>query len=93
MTDRRSPVKTLLAAAALASLLGTAPAQAQSEMDHRVQRAWDNVFNPPPPGDPRTNFERRRDAARYGQNQAARQARWCHNHVRSTSCDRYYGRY
>ncbi len=86
-------MKSLLAATALTTLIATAPVQAQTAMDHRVQRAWDDVFNPPPPGDPRTNWERHRDDAHYRQVRAAEHARWCHDHARSESCDRYYGRY
>ena len=83
-------MKLLLAAIAVAVLIGAAPitqARAQSEMDHRVQRAWDDVFNPPPPGDPRTNWERHRDNVRR-RAQAANHARWCGAHPAASSCDR-----
>lgn len=86
-------MKTTIVAAALAALLGVVPAQAQTELDHRVQRTWDNVFNPPPPGDPRTNYERRRDYARYRERREADRAHWCYYHRGAPGCGGYVERY
>lgn len=83
-------MRLMLAAGALATLLGAVPAMAQSEADHRVQRAWDDVFHPPPPGDPRTNYERRRDNYRY---RVAQHDRWCRAHPGASGCGRYSSRY
>lgn len=93
---------TLFAAAvALTALAGPQGAVAQTELDHRVQRAWDDVFNPPPPGDPRTNWERRRDNGRYQdqrrgaayqQREADQHAEWCRYNPRGEGCGRYYNR-
>ncbi len=92
-------MRYLVAAVALTAMLGSGVAQAQTQLDHDVQRTWDNVFNPPPPGDPRTNWERHRDhayerqrrqaaeAAAYRRRQEANRAEWCRSHP--GSCGRY----
>lgn len=87
-------MRYLIAAVALTAMLGGV-AQAQTQLDHDVQRTWDNVFNPPPPGDPRTNWERRRDAniarerraAAYQHRREAGRAEWCRHHP--GECGRY----
>lgn len=86
-------MKYLVAAAALTVVLGGGVAHAQTALDHNVQRTWDNLFNPPPPGDPRTNWERRRDADVAAQHRAAEHAEWCRYHRGADSCGRYYSRY
>lgn len=58
-------MRILVAAVALTAMLGSGGAYAQSQLDHQVQKTWDNLVNPGPPGDPRTNWERQRDAERY----------------------------
>ncbi len=100
-------MKILLAAVAMTALIGSGSAVAQTDLDHRVQRAWDDVFSPPPPGDPRTNWERRRDQARYqerreteheawARRREADRAEWCRYHPGADGCgrsysERYYG--
>lgn len=65
-------MRVLVAAVALTAMLGSGGASAQSQLDHQVQKTWDNLFNPGPPGDPRTNWERRREAERYNRREAER---------------------
>ena len=72
-----------LAFSALSTMTLNTPATAQTVLDHRVQRAWDNVFDPPPPGDPRTNWERHRDNRR-----AAAWAGYCQAHPGAPDCRR-----
>lgn len=87
-------MRYFVAAVALTAMLGTGVARAQSQLDHDVQRTWDNVFHPPPPGDPRTNWERRRDhdvarrreAPVYERDRSDR-AEWCRAHP--GGCGRY----
>ena len=90
-------MRVLVAAVALTAMLGTGGAYAQSQLDHNVQKTWDNLFNPGPPGDPRTNWERRRDAAHYDQQRAgydrrreAERVDWCRAHPGADGC--YYRR-
>ena len=91
-------MRYLIAAVALTALVQGGVAQAQTQLDHNVQRTWDNIFNPPPPGDPRTNWERHRDdsVARERADQAAYARRretdrieWCRAHPGAEGCGRY----
>jgi hypothetical protein len=97
MPEREEAMRYLVAAVAVTAMLGGSfgVAQAQTVLDHKVQRAWDDLFDPGPPGDPRTNWERHRDAERatYGQRREAEQAEWCHYHPEAQSCGRDYRRY
>ncbi len=81
-------MKVLLAAVALTVFAAAAPASAQTVLDHRVQRAWDEVFDPPRRGDPRTNWERRRDIERQQRRIAAERAGWCREHPGHDRCRR-----
>lgn len=78
-------MRVLLSALAISALVSALPAHAsaQTELDHRVQRAWDNAFDPPPPGDRRTNWERRRDNSRR-----AEAAEFCRYHPEARGCYR-----
>ncbi len=92
-------MRYLVAAVALTAMLGSGAAQAQTRLDHNVQRTWDNIFDHPPPGDPRTNWERHRDnsiqrqrrqaadRSAYRRRQEANQAAWCRVHP--GACRRY----
>ncbi|HYZ62612.1 MAG TPA: hypothetical protein VE650_09165 [Acetobacteraceae bacterium] len=76
-------MRVLASAVLLSALLGAGGAYAQSgysRLDHDVQRMWDDTFNPGPRGDPRTNWERRRDADRW---------EWCRYHPESRGCGYY----
>lgn len=84
-------MRGLVAAAGLTAMLASGGAYAQSQLDHDVQKTWDNLFNPGPRGDPRTNWERRRDTARYDEQRAAQQADWCRYHPGAGGCGRAYG--
>lgn len=93
-------MKVMLAAVAVFALAVAGPARAQSALDHRVQRTWDELFNPPPAGDPRTNWERRRDnehavdERRARGRQAAEYAEYCRYHPGGNGCGpAYRGRY
>lgn len=90
-------MRVLFAAAALTAMFGTGGAYAQSQLDHDVQKTWDNAFNPGPRGDPRTNWERRRDAEHYNDQRAgydrrreAERADWCRYHPGADGCGRGY---
>lgn len=91
-------MRYLIAAVALTALLGTGAARAQTELDHNVQRTWDSIFHPDPPGDPRTNWERHRDdaaareraeGAAYQRRRDAEHAEWCHTHPGVGGCGPY----
>lgn len=93
-------MKILVAAVAVTAMLGSGGAYAQTALDHQVQKTWDNLFNPGPPGDPRTNWERRRDAERYREEawrrerwdrQRAEHEDWCRYHPGAEGCGRPYG--
>ncbi len=91
-------MKVLVAAVLMTALLGSGAAHAQSQLDHTVQKTWDNLVNPGPPGDPRTNWERRedhRDArdARFDtdRRREAEHAEWCRYHPGGEGCVRPYG--
>ncbi len=70
-----------LALIVVATTLGPAPVWAQSQLDHDVQKTWDNIFSPGPAGDPRTNWERMHDDQRYS---------WCRQHPGVDQCRPYY---
>src|SRR4051812_13149392 len=91
-------MKILVAAVALTAMLGSSGACAQSQLDHQGQKTWDNLFDPGPRGDPRTNWERQRDAERYNaqradwqRRRAAEHADWCRYHPGAEGCGRAYG--
>lgn len=72
-----------LSSAALAILLSATlahAAAAQTRLDHDVQKLWDDVVNPGPSGDERTNWERQRDAERR---------EWCRYNTGYDRCSAY----
>ncbi len=91
-------MRILVAAMALAAMLGTGAARAQTALDHDVQKTWDNLVNPGPRGDPRTNWERRQDDRRYeredyrrseyhaSRRRDAERADWCRYHPDADGC-------
>jgi len=94
-------MKYLAGAALLAAMLGlsTQPTLAQTRLDHDVQKMWDDTFHPEQRGDPRTNWERSRDADRYAYERERRRdyerAEWCRYHPGSCGgpgYGSYYGR-
>lgn len=90
-------MKLITSAVLMAAMLGTGAAHAQTQLDHQVQKMWDNLFNPGPPGDPRTNWERERDQRygyeRYGyeRRREAERAEWCRYNPRAEGCYGGYG--
>ncbi|GAC1338478.1 MAG: hypothetical protein NVSMB18_04950 [Acetobacteraceae bacterium] len=71
---------TCAAIAVLVSATLGQAAVAQTRLDHDVQKLWDDVVNPGPSGDERTNWERQRDAERRD---------WCRYNTGYDRCSTY----
>ena len=92
-------MKYLAGAAVLTALIGfsTQPTLAQTRLDHDVQKMWDDTFHPEQRGSARTDWERRRDAERYGYERdryrESERAEWCRYHPGACGGGPGYGGY